>query len=303
MGVFDQAARFAAQSEPFAVVNRLVRDLGNSFTFTGWVEPRSSSLPGEDERVADLIAVLAEATEPPLTWFLIVEFQAQTDEKKLRVLLEESDNLHTRGRPKEYPPGLPVLASLVYLVGRCPCAIIRMMTQNGKGLLFEAIEWNLCDDDANFALDGVASGLLTWGTLFWVPLMANASEEPVIRRWKDLVDTLPSLETRESLIGIAMVFSELAKCYLEWERVLKGWETMTESKVVNTWIERTEERTQLRERREFLVRLLESRFPNAVAADVLSAIRDNNSAQILADWLNEAFVAPSIDDFVRFLRK
>jgi len=77
-----------------------------------------------------------------------------------------------------------------------------MTLRNGKGTRHDALEWNLRDDDANAALDGVSGGTLSWGLLFWVPLMANAEQDSVIRRWKTLVDALPTTEIRENVIGI-----------------------------------------------------------------------------------------------------
>jgi len=87
MGAFDRAAKYAAQTEPIAVVDRLLRDTGHFFTFGSWCESQPQSKPDDDERIPDLVASLDEVRVPPRKWLLVMEFQAQTDESKLRVTL------------------------------------------------------------------------------------------------------------------------------------------------------------------------------------------------------------------------
>jgi len=51
---------------------------------------------------------------------------------------------------------------------------------------------------------------------------------------------VPDRRQRGDLAQIAMVFAELAGCFLTWEKELEGWE-MTESMVVNRWIEKADQ--------------------------------------------------------------
>jgi len=74
---------------------------------------------------------------------------------------------------------------------------------------------------------------------------------------------------------------------------------MTDSEVVNKWMEET----KLENTPNLLICLLEERFPNAVPSDVIMTIRQNPSAPILNDWFRKAATIPSIDDFVRILQK
>jgi hypothetical protein len=56
---------------------------------------------------------------------------------------------------------------------------------------------------------------------------------------------------RQNLVGIAMLFAELAGRYLVWNQVLEGWD-MVESQVANRW----RAQGDLRTTRALLIRLL-----------------------------------------------
>ena len=49
MGVFDQAARYAAQADPEAVLHRLLLARGVSWRFREWLDTRTLPLPGGPE--------------------------------------------------------------------------------------------------------------------------------------------------------------------------------------------------------------------------------------------------------------
>ncbi len=58
MGAFDQAARYAAQADPEAVVRRVLAPAGVPLRFRAWLDTRAIPLPGGPERTADLVAAL-----------------------------------------------------------------------------------------------------------------------------------------------------------------------------------------------------------------------------------------------------
>jgi len=298
MGAFDQAARYAAHTEPIAVIDRLLRDEVEELTFSTWFEPRAQSSPGDPERVADLIAILDDPEYPKWPWFMILEFQAQVNATKLRVMLEETGILHARGRSDKYQPGHRVLTALIHLHDPCRDGVLNMTLKSGAGTRHQALVWNIHQDDAIETLERVGRGEQSWGMLFWVPLMANAEQESVIRCWKELVDGLPDADIRENMIGIALVFAELAKCYLEWERQLRGWK-MTESKVVNGWIEEA----LLDNTRNTLIRLVQYRFRESVPNELISAIQMQPSREMLDGWFEIAANASTVGELIEVMRR
>ena len=56
MGAFDQAARFAAQASPDAVIRRVLMPTGLTLPFREWLDTRTIPLPGGPKRTADLVA-------------------------------------------------------------------------------------------------------------------------------------------------------------------------------------------------------------------------------------------------------
>jgi hypothetical protein len=65
MGVFDQAARYAAQAEPTAVVAQVLRGQGLLWRWREWVDTRTTPLPGGGrDRPADRVAALTDEAAP-----------------------------------------------------------------------------------------------------------------------------------------------------------------------------------------------------------------------------------------------
>jgi hypothetical protein len=232
LGVFDQAARYAAQAEPSAVIRGLFAKLGLDPSFDGWFDTRALPLPGGPDRAADLVAMLDLATTIPT--LLVIEFQSQHDPEKREVTLEEIALLRARTRHGPERQGrYRALTALVYLRGRCPNSVLDMTLPGGIGTRHTALVWNLQDAPAQTTLEAVAQGALSWGQRFWVPLMAGSQATGEIPRWREIVErTITDKRRRGDLVGIALVFSELAGCRQERERGLEEV-TMTESEVLN----------------------------------------------------------------------
>jgi hypothetical protein len=77
---------------------------------------------------------------------------------------------------------------------------------------------------------------------------------------------------------------------------------MTESDVLNEWIEEAVRGRALADARRFLIRLLEGRFPGQVSQEVLSTINQQPSLPMLEDWFDQANRAAAFADFLRVLR-
>jgi len=304
MGVFDQAARFAEKADPGVVPERLLRSSGLVLSFHDWFDTRPFPLPGGPDRIADLVAVLDDPAALDKPWLMVLEFQAQVDEDKLEVTLEEVAILRSRARHGEDRKGkYKVVAGLVYLQGRCPESVLDMTLPNGRGTRHEALVWNVADDDAALALEAVASGRKSWGLLFWVPLMAGGGEEAVIAHWKEVV--LAGVEDRGmrgNLAGIALVFAELAGRVPAWKHGLEGFE-VTESQIVNEWISQGHTTGRLEQGRRDLLEVLQERFPGAAPAEVIQLINHQESLVLLHDWFRAALRADTFEQFMAVLRQ
>ncbi len=301
MGVFDQAARFASQADPVAIVGRVLAGTRTPLRFKEWADPRTFPQPGGSDRTADLVAVLAAEGKSDDPWLLMLEFQARHDPDKLDVTLEEIARLRLHAR---YGPARQgkyrVLTGLVYLQGRCPETALDMMLPEGFGTRHVPLVWNVADDSAAGRLASVESGQVSWGILFWLPLMAGGDDEAIIARWRQRALAVED-RRRGDLGTIALVFAELAGRYAAWTKGLEGFD-MTESKVVNSWIEKAVEQKGLEDARHFLIRLLERKFPGQVLPEVIATINAQPSMSMLQDWFDQASQVTALADFVRVLR-
>jgi hypothetical protein len=303
MGVFDQAARFAAQADPEAVTRRLLSATKTPLRFREWVDTRTLLLPGGTDRTADLVAALDDPDSPEDPWLMLMEFQAHHDPDKLDVTLEEVARLRLHARHGEHRRGkYRVLTALTYLKGRCPEAALEMALPEGFGTRHVALVWNIEEDSAETMLSAVSAGAFTWGILFWVPLMRGAAEAGVITRWNELAMAVTDRRWHGDLGKIALVFADLAGHYAAWEKALEGYE-MTESNVVNRWVQEAREQARIEEARENLLRIVRRRFPTALTPEVVEVINTQPSLQILHDWFDTAIAAFSPEAFVAVLRR
>jgi hypothetical protein len=302
MGVYDQAARFAAQAEPGAAVRRVLVPSGAALSFREWLDTRTIPLPGGSERIADLVAALDDPAAAPA--LLVFEFQAQHDPDKLDVTLEEAGVLRSRARHGADRQGkYRVLTALVYLQGHCPEAVLDMTLPGGFGTRHAPLVWNVAEDSAPATLEAVAKGALSWGMLFWVALMAEGERDAVIARWREVVvQVVPDRRTRGNLAGIALVFAELVGRRAAWRRGLEGFE-MTESQVVNEWISQGKAEGTLEERRRNLLRVLTVRFPGAVTDEIVRLVNQQDSLPMLDDWSLAALRAYTFEQFLDELKK
>ncbi len=303
MATFDQAARFAAEAGPEAVVRRLLEPTGSSLVFREWLGTRTIPLPGGSDRTADLVAALDDpiASSPSL---LIFEFQSEHDPDKLDVTLEEAGILRARVRHGEDRKGrYRVLTALVYLRGRCPEGVLDMTLPGNFGTRHAPLIWNVADEKAVAALAAVAEGREPWGLLFWVPLMSGGGEDAVIGRWKEVVlAVVPDRRVRGNLAGVALIFAELAGCRIPWKRGLEGFD-MLESQVIKEWISEGEAIGVLRERRQRLLQTLKTRFPNSVPDEVVRLINEQDSLDLLQDWFGAALQVYTFDQFMDVLKR
>jgi hypothetical protein len=302
MGVFDQATRFAAQADPDAITRRILAGTRATLRFTEWTDTRTLSIPGTTDRTADLIAILAESAAPELPWLLVFEFQTRHDPEKLDVTLEEAARLRLHARHGQDRRGkFRVLTGLIYLQGRCPETLLDMTLPEGFGTRHVPLLWNLEEDSAEATLTAVESGQASWAMLFWVPLMAGGEDEALIARWKKRALAEESPRRRGDLGKIALVFAELIGQYAVWEKALEGFD-MTESAVVNRWIQDAVDKKGLEDARQYLLDHLNMRFPGEVSQEIEKTINEQPSLTMLKDWFRQAHQVATMADFVRILR-
>lgn len=305
MGVFDHAARFAAQADPEAVPLRLLAAEGRRFAFREWLDTRTLPLPGGQDRTADLVAAMDDPVSPYVPWLVVLEFQAQPDEAKLDVTLQEVAALRVSARHGADRLGrYYAVAGLVYLVGKCPATLLDMTLPSGAGTRHKVLEWNVADDDAAATVERVAAGELSWAMLHWVPLMAGGGDDSVIKRWRDVASLIVGDDKRRgNLLINVFVFAELARRVPEWRRVMEGIE-WTESEVVNDWLRRGNERGMLRATRQRLIELIDVRFPEQLPPDYRKMIEQQESPSLLDVWFRVAAGPNStIDEVLATLRQ
>jgi hypothetical protein len=303
MGAFDQGARYAAQAEPEAVITRLLSGLAVRLRFREWVDTRTTPRPGDPDRTADRVAALIDESAPDRPWLLVLEFQAQHDPDKLDVTLAEAGQLRVSVRHGEDRRGkYNVLAALVYLRGRCPQGVLDMTLPGGFGTRHAPLVWNVADAVAGPSLASLAAGEATWGILFWIPLMQGGGDSATIARWRELAAGVPGRRARGDLGQVALVFAELAGCLPAWEKGLEGWD-MTESQVVNRWIEQARREERVLAQREFLLQLAQGRFPGSIPAEVVDLINRQDSQELLKGWIRAAISAASAEEFLSVLRR
>jgi hypothetical protein len=77
---------------------------------------------------------------------------------------------------------------------------------------------------------------------------------------------------------------------------------VTESPILNEWIEQASAERELRTLRKAVVDVLNRRFPGQVPADLVDTIKSQPSSDLLSEWLIEA-AALSLDEFRAYLRR
>jgi len=288
MGVYGQAARWASNADPSCVPLRLLRGEGRPFDFVEMLDTRSLPMPGGPDRTADHVAALADPASPAVPWLLVLELQSEHDETKLDTTLLEVATLRATARHGPERQGRYLaIAGLVYLVGGCPASLLDMTLPSGAGTRHETLVWAVALDDAAATVEAVAAGELSWGMLFWVPLMAGAGDATLIERWGEVLALVVPERRRGEVLTIALTFAELSRRVPEWRRGMTDIE-LTESEVVNDWLRRGNERGTLRERRRMLLDLLDMRFPGQLDPEYRRMVEEQESLPMLQSWFRAA---------------
>jgi len=299
MNVFDQAARFAAKSDPAGFFRWLLPDSAPAPEFRGWLDARTLPWPGEPDRTCDTVAELLDPAGPAAPWALAVEFQAEPDPDMLDRLLEYLARLR---RELRHGPGrrgkFRVAAALVQLTGPPTPDTLDMTWPAGLaiGLRLRIVSRALRDQDAASTLADIASGRTSRGLLPWIPLRKGAAKPTMVQRWKQLAEAEPDRRSRANDAGLALIFVELTRHASTWRRALKGWD-MRESTVAE-WKAEGKAEGEIEASRAKLLRVLELRLPGQLPAGLADAVGSQARLDELSRWFDAAVTASSLSSFL-----
>jgi hypothetical protein len=77
---------------------------------------------------------------------------------------------------------------------------------------------------------------------------------------------------------------------------------LTESPIVNEWIEQAGREAELKGVRSIIIRVLKARFPGQATKDIIDTINHQPSLEVLGDWIDHAAVQP-LEKFREYLRR
>jgi hypothetical protein len=306
MGMFDQTARQACKLDGGPFFAWLLRhcEPPPPLEFEGWDDARRQPLPGGADRTDDVLAVLRRTDVPDQRCWMIVE--AETEPERLifqrlgNYALLLSLELSQASGPADEPP---VGMALLNLTGQQRGTALRLVLPGtGCGLTVAPLVLNLRQLDAAATLAEMAAGQTGLCVLPWVPLMAGAGEPARIEEWKRLVLLEPDAERRGKYRELGLVFAELAKELVNWQRALEGWQVQ-ESQVILGWINRGVQRGVVETRRAVLLQVLETRFQAPVPETVRLAVEGTNDPDTLKRWFDAALVAPTLAEFLATMRR
>jgi hypothetical protein len=118
----------------------------------------------------------------------------------------------------------------------------------------------------------------------------------MIDHWKQVAGLEPDNSLRLGYAGLALVLAELTGFKSEWQKALEGW-NVRQSQQVLEWQAEARVEGMFQARRDFLLRLLQLRFPVEIPADLKAAIEAMADPEELTRWFDAAATAPSLDAF------
>jgi hypothetical protein len=293
---FDQASRYGAKLDAVGFLCWRLREDPATLRYRGWLDTRALAFPGDPERICDTVAWLGDA-DPAREWAAVVEFCLEPDETLFGRLLVYEGLLWLEVRPTDARgERFEVGAIVINLTGHGRTSRDMQLRQTGMRTTLGVVECNLAEEDAAATLAGIAAGTIAPCALPWIPLMQKGGEAGIIQQWLDLAGRQPDARRRADYGGLALIFAEAASRLPVWKEALKGW-SVKESQQVLEWINmgRTEGRSE--GRADALLDLLAERFPPAVPAEVVTAIRATTDLERLRHWLHLAYRADSLDSF------
>ena len=161
---------------------------------------------------------------------------------------------------------------------------------------------NLKNESAAELLNEIESGRLEPSLLPWIPLMEGGGNPEAIEKWKVLIGREPSAERRSQMRDFTLIFAELSKKLVLWQKALEGWE-MLESQIVLGWLKRGEDRGVVKKAREDLLEVIRAQLEDPVPEDLYLAIEGTNDPEMLDRWFKLALRVEEISELWKAMKQ
>jgi hypothetical protein len=291
MGMFDQNARMASKQDGASYFAWLLHRYQPPppLAFERWDDSRRLPLPGGPDRTDDLVAVLRRTDQPGQIAYLIVEIEAEPERHLLQRLGVYGLLLSREVSPAPGPENLPPVGCiLLHLTGeRAEDGLELTVVGTPLGLWFKPLVVNLCREDARRTLTDIADGRVGLSILPWIPMMAGGGEPALIEEWKQVAQREPDAQRRATYRDFALVFAELTRELVNWQRALEGWE-MKESQYIKGWLNEGKAQGVVEARRAALLKVLRAKLADPVPEEVSLAVEGTNDPDTLDRWLDAA---------------
>lgn len=292
MGMFDQVGRFACKLGGQAFFSWVLRrDPSLQFVFDSWEDTRRLTLPGHPDRTNDLVAILRSAESAESEARVIVEIQTEPEKWIFArlgmyqlLLIQEVD--------------LPVYCVLLNLTGVSP---MEGWHSPPPGISVRPIVINLRNESAKELFDEIERGGLDGTVLPWIPLMADGGVMETMERWKQLAAREPSAQRRGLYRDLALIFAELSKKLVLWQKALEGWE-MIESQLILGWLKQGKEEGRVETSRADLQEVIRARLHDPIPEDLFLAIEGSNDLAILNRWFKLALRVNDIGELRQVMK-
>ena len=301
MNTFDQIARNVCKLEGLALFPWILRhrmELRGSFD--SWEDTRRLTLPGQPDRTNDLVALLKAEDPDHSLVFGIVEVQAEAQRMIFpRIGVYELFLLQELERESKSDAEPAIFSVVLNLTGENP---VEGWQSPLGGMVIRPIVINLKNESAAELLNEIESGQLALSLLPWIPLMEGGGSPELIEKWKELIAREPSAERRRQIRDFALIFAELSKKLVLWQKALEGWE-MLESQIVLGWLKRGEDKGRVETAREVLLEVIRTRLEDPVPEDLFLAIEGTNDPDILRRWFKLALRVDEISELWKAMKK
>jgi len=327
---FDQAARYVARHlDPIGLFHWLLGDtFADLWEWREWLDTQAVPFPGAPERRSDTVATFDSRAmnQPPLA--LVIEFMSHARQSTLLRMTQYTLQIH-HDCPYQRKPRIDytVIGAIINLTGRTHGNRFRMRAvgANSLGVVAQFKVRNLQRESATELLQQVQAGTISRSMLVWAPLMQDADTAEFIAAWRSEVERDPKQTRRGDLVGLAVVFAELAKRREAWVKGVAGMNDVR-SEIVMEWEakgeqrgiaigeqrgivigeqrgivigeQRGEQQGKIKGARNALTQCLQIRFNGALPNAIARTIAEQTDLATLESWLKQAFVAGSLDAFL-----
>ncbi|MGL4549684.1 MAG: hypothetical protein ACRC33_00745 [Gemmataceae bacterium] len=297
MGPFDQTGRQMAKVDGAALLGWALSGLkGPRLVFLGWDDTRRLVVPGEPDRVNDLVAQVRDLARPRRATWLIAEIEGEAEPGifwrtgQYEVLLGKELN------PSCDPDGPAAIPLVLNLSGRQPAAGLRW-AWGRWGTRLAPLVVDVAAQDAAATLGRIERGEVGLTVLPFLALMEGGGDPAFIARWKRAAEGEPDESRRLLYRDSALVMADLTRRQINWHQALEGW-MERESAYINSFIKRGRDDGELRKARSFLLKAL-GRLQNPVPESVRLAVEGTNDVATLDRWFRVAVRAENLSDVRR----